>query len=437
MTLAPSKPLAIRVEHLDIATDPLDVFANSDAEHRMFWAHPNEDLEFAAIGAEQIFTAADDPTDRFESLAMARRIVAESLAPADVAALAVKDLPRLVGGFAFSAEPSPHGPPWSNFGAGRLVLPEVLVIKDLDGVRAIVVGDQPLESVIDTSARRASTHDAPDDLDATTCPAYTDLVERSLKAIGERRFEKVVSARMLSFPATVDAALVVSRLRDSFPECATFAIAAGDETFLGASPERLVSVRPGHVRTAALAGSKPRGAAADDDARFAHELFTSPKERAEHRFVVEAITSRLESLGLAPQHPADPEVLKLRSIQHLYTPISVQASEAAIDPIEIVGALHPTPAVAGSNEVATQWIEQNEGINRGWYAGPVGWVGLAGEAEFRVALRSGLVDADGAHLYAGCGIVEGSDPDSELHETVTKLRPMLNALGVGLLIDRP
>ena len=416
----------VGVHHLDASVDPLDVFSSATNEHRMFWSQPDDELTFAAIGAARVIDAPAG--HRFAALARVRRELFDEL---DLDGVAAHDMPRLVGGFAFADTTSPHGPPWDSFGLGRLVLPEVLVVADAHGVRAITVGDIDLDTAIDTSSRVAQEHDVPADLDVTTCPAYLDLVKRSLSAIQEGLFNKVVSARVLSFPATVDTGRVLSNLRSSFPDCATFAIGAGDDTFVGASPERLLKVGEEGITTAALAGSKPRGVDEQHDIELAMELFQSQKERIEHAYVVDAIADGLTSLGLEVQLPSQPEVLQLRSIQHLYTPIGVVDPGADLDAVEVVGSLHPTPAVAGSNKAAVGWIDEHEGIDRGWYAGPVGWVDLAGNAEFRVALRSGLVSDGSVHLFAGCGIVEGSEPQAELDETVTKLRPMLNALGMA------
>lgn len=417
--------LRIGVHQLDPGVDPLDVFCNATGPHRMFWSQPDQQLTFAAVGSARVIEAS--PGHRFAALARVRRELFEEL---DIDSLEAHNMPRLVGGFAFAETTSAHGPPWDAFGIGRLVLPEVLVLSDGHGVRAITIGDVDLSAAIDTSARQTTDHQVPQDLDTTSCPAYLDLVERSLQAIGEGMFDKVVSARVLSFPANVDCGLVLDNLRSSFPDCATFAIGAGEDTFVGASPERLLKVSEDGIATAALAGSKPRGANDQADVALAMELFQSQKERAEHAYVVDAIVDGLASLGLEVEVPTQPEVLQLRSIQHLYTPISVVDSGPDLDAVEVVGSLHPTPAVAGSNKAAVSWIDENEGIDRGWYAGPVGWVDLAGNAEFRVALRSGLIAQGSVHLFAGCGIVEGSEPQTELDETVTKLRPMLNALGI-------
>lgn len=417
--------MRIGVHQLAADVDPLDVFCNATDSHRMFWSQPDQQLTFAAIGAARVIEAL--PGDRFGALARVRR---ELFAELNIGHLDSHNMPRLVGGFAFAETTSAHGPPWNAFGIGRLVLPEVLVLSDEHGVRAITIGDVDLLTAIDTSPRQATDHQIPTDLDVKSSPAYLDLVRRSLDAIGDGMFDKVVSARVLSFPAVVDCGLVLDNLRSSFPDCATFAVGAGEDTFVGASPERLLKVGEEGITTAALAGSKPRGVDDQSDVELAMELFQSQKERAEHAYVVDAIVDGLASLGLEVEVPTQPEVLQLRSIQHLYTPISVVDPGPDLDAVEVVGSLHPTPAVAGSNKVAVSWIDENESIDRGWYAGPVGWVDLAGNAEFRVALRSGLLAQGSVHLFAGCGIVEGSEPQTELDETVTKLRPMLNALGI-------
>ncbi|MBC1224506.1 isochorismate synthase MenF, partial [Nostoc sp. UCD120] len=179
--------------------------------------------------------------------------------------------------------------------------------------------------------------------------------------------------------------------------------------------------------TDALAGSAPRGKTPAEDAANANRLLNSEKEKHEHSLVLDFITQRLRQLGLSPQILA-PRLRQLSNIQHLWTPISAVVPEN-IHPFRIVGQLHPTPAVAGaSQDVACAEIRRYESFERGLYAAPLGWIDSEGNCEFIVGIRSALIDGDRARLYAGAGIVAGSDPDKEFAEVQLKLQALLKAL---------
>jgi salicylate biosynthesis isochorismate synthase len=193
---------------------------------------------------------------------------------------------------------------------------------------------------------------------------------------------------------------------------------------VAATPERLVRVAGANVSCDALAGSIARGL---DEAT---SLLASAKDRNEHALVVDAIASTLRGLGATVEAAAEPGLRTLRHVVHLHTPITARLPQRR-HVLELAAALHPTPAMGGTpTQVATRWIAEREDA-RGWYASPVGWFDLDGNGELAVAIRSGVVDGEHAHLYAGSGIVAGSDPDRELAETDVKLRAMLGALGVA------
>src|SRR5690606_10278877 len=208
----------------------------------------------------------------------------------------------------------------------------------------------------------------------------------------------------------------------------------GGGQLIAATPERLVRRDGATVACDALAGSLAR--ADGDDSAAA--LLASGKDRREHDLVVRAIASALGELGAVPEMPGTPSVRTLRHVHHLHTPIAAQLSEPR-HVLELAAALHPTPAVGGTpTPLATEWIAAHEPAPRGWYAAPVGWFDLDGNGDLAVAIRSGLVVPDDArpgtsraHLWAGAGIVAGSDPERELAETDLKLRAILGALGVS------
>lgn len=189
-----------------------------------------------------------------------------------------------------------------------------------------------------------------------------------------------------------------------------------------------MSLRNGAVSAHGLAGSIGRGATPEEDARLGAQLLASAKDLAEHEIVVRTIRENLADICTDLHAPAAPTLLKLRNVQHLFTPISstIVAGRTIFDLIE---RLHPTPAVGGRpREQALDWIREHEQLDRGWYAGPVGWLDAGGDGEFAVALRSALTEGNQAVLFAGCGIVADSDPAREYQESQIKLRAMLGAL---------
>ncbi len=251
---------------------------------------------------------------------------------------------------------------------------------------------------------------------------YQQMVEAALGAIGEGRLQKVVLARrtLVTAPRPFDPASALSRLTDE-PNALRFCVRAGELAFVGASPERLVARTGLDVRTEALAGS----------ARRSDDLVGDPKERAEHAHVADAIAERLGRLCDVLEVASTPEVRAVARGVHLRTPVRARLREP-VHVLDLVSALHPTPAVAGTpNDVALALLSALEPVPRGLYAGPVGYCDARGDGDFWVALRSGLLAGAEAHLYAGAGIVRGSDPAREHAETEWKLRTMLHALGAA------
>jgi len=228
----------------------------------------------------------------------------------------------------------------------------------------------------------------------------------------------------------LDVPNALRRLVASAPESTIYAFRRGGRTFLGATPERLVRTEGRAFRTAAVAGTIRRGANAAEDAELAAELLASEKNREEQGIVVAGIRELLapiaETLEIAPR----PSVMTLRFAQHLATEIS-GTLPAGHGLLSVAAVLHPTPAVGGEPRgTALALIDEHEGFDRGWYAGPVGWLGADGDGELCVALRCGVVDRTRATLFAGCGIVADSDPDAEWEESRIKLRSLISALGI-------
>jgi isochorismate synthase len=221
------------------------------------------------------------------------------------------------------------------------------------------------------------------------------------------------------------AALVLERLRTEAPDCARFALSVGNRTFLGASPERIVKRNGMRVWTEAVAGS-----ARGNDPTRGESLLRSDKDRAEHAIVAREIRAVLEPL-YETLSAEGPELHRLRHVAHLRTRFEGVLKEP-LHVLDLVARLHPTPAVGGAPRAAAlAWIAANEHIERGMYAGPFGAFDRAGNGEFVVAIRSGLLGASDAHLFAGAGIIEGSEVSSELSETRWKLHGLLSAIGAA------
>jgi isochorismate synthase len=267
----------------------------------------------------------------------------------------------------------------------------------------------------------------------TLAPAiWQQIVADAVASIRSGVYEKVVLARSVKVtrpeePFEVEDTLM--RLRESYPGAYVFAFQRGSRYFVGATPERLIFAHDGQLRTMALAGSYPRGATEKEDQRLGAELLHSAKNKQEHEFVVAQIRTALADLCSKVWIADAPHLLRLKNIQHLETPIFGELLPGRCV-LEALEGLHPTPAVGGlPQHAALEAIREHEQLDRGWYAGPVGWVDAQGNGEFAVALRSALVEGDSAMLFAGCGIVADSNPESEYTESCWKLQVMLRGLG--------
>jgi menaquinone-specific isochorismate synthase len=259
---------------------------------------------------------------------------------------------------------------------------------------------------------------------------FTAAVTSALEAIENKKYSKIVLSNALEVFSARPFRLIESlnNLRKNYGDCYVFSTSNGrGNNFIGASPERLISINNRHLVTDALAGSAPRGKTAAEDDFFAKKLLESEKEIREHQAVSEFILQCLGELGIEPER-SPLQLLQLSNIQHLWTPISAQLPEN-IHPIDIVAQLHPTPAVAGvPREIVLPQIRHYETFDRALYAAPLGWVSSQGNSEFIVGIRSALIKDNKARLYAGAGIVAGSDPNKELAEIELKFQALLRSL---------
>ena len=253
-------------------------------------------------------------------------------------------------------------------------------------------------------------------------------VDNALKKISEGKFIKIVLSRKVTSRLSTepDLSLLLADLSLNYPKCYIFAFAEKESIFFGASPEKLAKISDGWIEADALAGSIPRGDTKEEDKILADELLNSKKNLSEQNAVVDFITNSFEGFTEKINYDKKPIIRKLSNIQHLWTPIKAKLkSDKTI--FSILKQIHPTPAICGVPwSDALTFIHDTEGYNRGLYAGIIGWFNFENEGEFAVAIRSALLKGSELDAFAGCGIVEGSDPDLEFEETELKLKPILS-----------
>lgn len=259
---------------------------------------------------------------------------------------------------------------------------------------------------------------------------WKESVSLAREAIIENKAKKIVLARemRLTFDERIIVGDVLQKLIETQSNSYIFAIEKGTDCFVGATPERLVKVTGDKLLSTCLAGTAPRGETVEEDNALAKELLEDAKNREEHDYVVQMIKSSVDSSCENIKIPNEPIIYPLRNLQHLYTPVTADL-KSSYTIIDLVQKLHPTPALGGlPNEAALQFIRDHERLDRGWYGAPVGWLDDRFNGEFAVAIRSGLIQADEASLFAGCGVMRDSDPELEYEETNVKFLPMLNVL---------
>jgi salicylate biosynthesis isochorismate synthase/menaquinone-specific isochorismate synthase len=350
------------------------------------------------------------------------------------------------GGFAFAPDggASPH---WSAFAPASLHVPEVALARGGDEVlltvAALACADDTADELLARVQRRIGELRSgplalldPDPVGVYTVAAstppehYESAVARAVERIRAGALEKVVLAREVQVhaPAPHDVAAIFGVLREGFPACFCFCAGRGEDVFVAASPELLIRRDGMRASTLALAGSARRSADPSVDDHLGEQLLRSDKDRREQAIVVRRIEWALRPHSVWVTAAPEPVIVRMANIQHLASPIRAQLRKP-IGAVRLAGLLHPTPAVGGEPfDVAEPLIPALEGLDRGWYAGPVGWTDTNEDGEFCVALRCALLSGPLARCYAGVGVVRDSDPAAELAETDVKLGALLPML---------
>jgi salicylate biosynthesis isochorismate synthase len=437
---------AVRTWELDRTPDLVDlVSAARDGGHEvMLIERPMPDaVSVAALGRVYDMVAApggvalelatgeivdfEPGDDRLLAAARLWRRLRESIAPAGP----IGTGPIAVGGFAYRPDRDPGGP-WSGFPAVLFRVPALAVtrVRGRTFATAATAGAEELLELAPTGVRAPAARR----LEITSVRnqvAWTAAVETAAKRLRAGHAAKVVLARevIARGDGVVSAGMVARSLRAAYPSCFTYLVTGADGTaFAGASPELLVRRSGGRAFSQPMAGSVARGANEADDDRLARELVESAKDNAEHRIASKFVVEALRKFSRTVE-AREPEVVRFTNIQHLATTISAELAKPAVEALDLAAALHPTPAVGGwPRPAAEALIDELEGLERGWYAGAVGWTDGQGDGEFAVALRCGLLWEDGARLYAGVGVMPDSDPARELEETELKFKALLMAL---------
>jgi menaquinone-specific isochorismate synthase len=422
------------------------VFSSRRASDRWFcWEEPDRGLAIAALGS------AAEVNSRGE-----RRFAEVAAGCAEAAARmhweGPDDPPSAVGpvwtgGFAFAPEGG-RAPTWSSFPPALMVLPELSLTRSEGQVWLTVtlaggLGVEHERALARLGARLAELEAAsplpmlePDRIGRTEIRSvrppreFEAMVEAAVQRIRAGEVSKTVLARevVLAAQRAHDPAAVFGAVRAFFPSCFCFCVGTPEGVFLGASPELLVRRSGASVSTVALAGSTRRSSDPAVDDHLGERLRRSAKDRQEHGIVARRIVRALRPRSVWVEAGSEPMLVKVANIQHLATPIHAQLAEPR-SAIELAGMLHPTPAVGGEPwPAAAALIGDLEAMDRGWYAGPIGWMDATEDGEFCVGVRSALLRDREAHLYAGNGIVAASDPAAELAETEIKLEALLPLL---------
>jgi menaquinone-specific isochorismate synthase len=426
--------------------DPFNFFGagrNRFLGERFFWKDPSGDQVIVGIGvAKQV--QSDQAIGRFDTVELEWKnllkhavICGEQTKPGTG--------PTIFGGFSFDPLKKKTGL-WSKFSDSLFHIPKYM-LSFIDGECYFTTnvfctqheeGDLfdkvykerqfLLEAVIQD---REFSYPSIKEIEEIKAEEWKKSVSALVKSFNDSHLKKVVVARelRLKFERAVEVEKVLTHLFEEQKESFIFAFEVNGDCFIGASPERLVKKEGTKVFSTCLAGSIARGSTWEEDQSLGQELLEDQKNLVEHQYVVEMIKEAMEETCKDVTLPNEPQLMKTKYIQHLYTPVIGQSREGT-SLFDIVNRLHPTPALGGvPKELAVTKIREIEELDRGFYAAPIGWQDSQGNGEFAVAIRSALLQGEEASLFAGCGVVADSEAESEYIETSIKFRPMLTALG--------
>ncbi|MFJ7852888.1 isochorismate synthase MenF [Peribacillus frigoritolerans] len=416
------------------------------AGERFFWEDPVKEITITGLGNVKKLKAASN-AERYREVEKSWIKLQNDAVKTGVTDVKATG-PLLFGGFSFDYE-TDSTLLWNQFGDNLFYIPAFML--SIVGKQAYLTTnllcspDDSEKLFIDMiNEREAFLFESLDGngLDANSLVMQREVepeewkrtVAEAVQEIKTTDLDKIVLARelRLGFERSIDSGKVLEQLIAEQPLSYIFSLEAGGDCFVGATPERLIKKQGNEVFSTCLAGSMRRGKDEQEDVCLGEELLHDQKNLQEHQYVVSMISNAFDSVCEKVMVPAGPTLMKNRHIQHLYTPVR-GISKEGVTIFEFVENLHPTPAMGGlPKEKAVVRIRELEGLERGFYAGPLGWVDTYGNGEFAVGIRSALIQNNEASLFAGCGVVEDSTPESEFRETGIKFNPMLSALGGNL-----
>ncbi|KAB7666825.1 isochorismate synthase MenF [Bacillus sp. B1-b2] len=441
-----SSVLVSKVKKLEDRIDCLDFFSqfqNYEGQ-RYFWKDPNGQNTIVGIGiCEKIICPRNE--DRYEYAQvkwndmLKNAVINNEYVQSGIG-------PVLLGGFSFDPyKEKMNG--WKDYSEGYFFIPSIM-LSEVNGEQFVTTNillpkNKLKEAQIELEKKNAEYRESSrknrkiitnklEELKELNVEQWKEAVYSVIKQLQEQTdLKKIVLAReaQLTFKNNINVEQVLNNLIQQQKNGYIFALELEDRCFLGATPERLVKKEKNTVFSVCLAGSIQRGEDLEEDRRLEQDLLHDPKNRSEHHFVVEMIKKAMNDVCEKVVIPDMPVVLKMRDIQHLFTPVTGKVKEKATL-FSLIRLLHPTPALGGyPREQALAIIRDSEPLDRGLYGSPMGWLDYKGDGEFAVSIRSGLIEGRVANIFAGCGIVADSDVDMEYNETNIKFKPMISALG--------
>ena len=309
-----------------------------------------------------------------------------------------------------------------------LVIPQVVVGRK--GAQSWItwIGDTP-QPVLPESPTQQRLGNFTFGEGSISAQAWKERVAQAIKQIEDSKVDKVVLARdvVATSDSEIDSRGILKKLAQEYPSTWTFAV----DGLIGATPELLLRLSRGMVTSRVLAGTIPKTGDDEKDLALAASLARSSKDLEEHEYAVRSVAEALEPFCSSTNVPESPFVLHLANVMHLATDVTgaLIESKNRVDAFSLLKSLHPSAAVCGTpRNIAFDIIDEIEGMNRGRYAGPVGWIDASGDGELGIALRTGQISGNQIRIFAGCGIVAGSNPDKELEESAAKMIPMRSSL---------
>lgn len=430
-------------------TSPLSFYqAGKDqfAGERFYWQDPAKEITITGLGGVKKLQATANAS-RYKQVERSWNKLQSTAVRTGVSDVAATG-PLLFGGFSFDYE---HHTSllWNQFGDHLFYIP-AFMLSIVEGEAYLTANvlcrpeDQETSLIYlineqeELLMRNIDNKEIPVNVlveQREVCPTeWKQTVANVVQEMKNSDLDKIVLARELRviFQNQIVSEKVLQMLMIEQPTSYIFSFEAGGDCFIGATPEQLIKKKGNEVFSVCLAGSIARGKSSAEDVRLGDELLHDPKNLMEHQYVVSMITNALQTLCEQVIVPKEPALMKIRHIQHLFTPVNGICGKG-VTIFDFVEKLHPTPAMGGlPKEKAIVRIRELEGLERGLYAGPLGWVDAYGNGEFAVGIRSALLQGNEASLFAGCGVLEDSVPESEYQETVIKFNPMLSALGGNL-----